>query len=487
MASPPLLSYLTTRTPSLGIGNTSVTTPTTASTAKSKYVATLTNSLPSNNGATSPVPTKITPPTTPTNSLSSPAAQNYVSSLLPASSFGSNAPGYQPDTLLNNGAAAKTPAQLAAAGAPADPTAPSTTTSSGSNPTSDYASAMADYIAALKNSQDLTASEQSQTLNANRQYQSDLDAPGGLQGGNQATAALDQRRNNASLADLGVAETSATNATNLAYNKVQALQPTQAPYTLSPGQTRYDASGNAIASAPDTTNENFTLSPGSARYSYDPTTGTYTQVANQPATGLAGGDVSQLTPYTKTAYDGSQYVDLSSLTATQKQAAAAIASANGIPTILDAQSASKINAISDAKTNLANIQDSLDTNALLGNQGIGAPAKGLENSFASLFGDDAVKSYNAWRTAIINNVQALAGGQGSGLRINQAEIDAAMQNDLPVITGHNADSIQSAAHKLAILNSQLDTWQTQLLGGGNTAATTAAGNANTGSGGLYDF
>lgn len=175
-----------------------------------------------------------------------------------------------------------------------------------------------------------------------------------------------------------------------------------------------------------------------------------------------------LSPYVQTAYDGTLYADLSSLTPSDKAKYAQISQQAGIKPILDTGTAGKLNAISVSKENLQTIGESLP--GLLNNETT-PTLQGLSNSVSGFLGNADVKSFNAWRTAIINNVQALAGGAGSGLRINKAEIDSAMQNDLPVITGANADNLSTAQAKLAKLNFQLDTWNKQILGGGNTANT----------------
>lgn len=195
-------------------------------------------------------------------------------------------------------------------------------------------------------------------------------------------------------------------------------------------------------------------------------------------TQVGGHTVPQnLVPYFKTSYSNIPYVDLSSATPTDKGKLAQIASQSGFGVLLNSGDASKVGAIADAKTNLASIGDAAAK--LLGSSGSGQVGAALKNTFLSSFLPD-VKSFNAWRTAIINNVQALAGGTGSGLRINKAEIDAAMENDLPVITGPNADSAESAQKKLDILNTQLDNWEKQILGGGNHAqVTTPSGNSVT--------
>lgn len=220
------------------------------------------------------------------------------------------------------------------------------------------------------------------------------------------------------------------------YKKLAQDAAINGQYTLSAGQTRYDASGNVIATAPG-----------------------------------GGEDSSALLPYVKTSYSGVPYADLSSLSPKDKAAYAQTAIQNGYQPILDKGTADKIQAIADVKANLENIAGDV-AKIPLGKKGVADPIQGLFNSGSKFFGDADIKSYNAWRTSVINSVQALAGGAGSGLRINKAEIDAAMENDLPVITGVHADTHDSANAKLNKLSSQLDTWEKQILGGGNHATPT---------------
>lgn len=182
--------------------------------------------------------------------------------------------------------------------------------------------------------------------------------------------------------------------------------------------------------------------------------------------GATGTTPTALQPYARTSFGGVSYADLSSLTPSEKSKYAQLAQQSGMIPILDAGTAGKLSALSVSKENLTKIGSAI--NGLLNNDSIGA-IQGTGNSLKSFFGDDDIKAFNAWRTAVINNVQALAGGQGSGLRINQAEIDTAMKNDLPVITGFGADTLGQAQKKIANLNSQLDTWNKQILGGGNQA------------------
>jgi hypothetical protein len=70
-----------------------------------------------------------------------------------------------------------------------------------------------------------------------------------------------------------------------------------------------------------------------------------------------------------------------------------------------------------------------------------------------------IRAYRAYRTSAIQIIQAIA-GLGKGLRINQAEINAALKFDMPEIT----DTQDVAREKLAILNEMLDHVERAALG-----------------------
>ena len=88
---------------------------------------------------------------------------------------------------------------------------------------------------------------------------------------------------------------------------------------------------------------------------------------------------------------------------------------------------------------------------------------------ATLQTDSEKAAFSSWRTAAIQSLRALAGSKG--LRINQAEINAAMQNDMPKIT----DTLPVAQQKLTNLRAQIASWETTILGtpasGGQTDQT----------------
>ena len=184
---------------------------------------------------------------------------------------------------------------------------------------------------------------------------------------------------------------------------------------------------------------------------------------------------STLQPYYKTSYDGTPYVDLSSLTPSQQKSSAILAQQLGVKPVLDATDASKLSHIAVAKSNLQDVADSIAAipfEKSIGNKNKPSFIQGLINSGKNLFGDADIRAYQNYRTTAIGTLSALAGGQGSGFRITQSEIAAAVK-DIPVLTGPGADTPASAKAKLDNLNKQLDKWQTQILGGGNHAGDNA--------------
>jgi len=180
----------------------------------------------------------------------------------------------------------------------------------------------------------------------------------------------------------------------------------------------------------------------------------------------SGAQISQQTPgtnqllqsYTDHTPDGYKYIDQSKLEGTQKDAITYLARQAGVP-ILNGDEVAKVKAIQASELNLGNIQ-----NAALGflpSDPLSRVVVGPSNKLADFFQTNSdISAFNAWRSAVINNVQALAGGAGSGLRINQAEIDTALKNDLPEIT----DTAATAQSKIATLKSQLTTWKTVIFG-----------------------
>ena len=211
-----------------------------------------------------------------------------------------------------------------------------------------------------------------------------------------------------------------------------------APFTLGTDQVRYDGQGNPIAAGPSSA----TTSPG-----------------------------SDLSYYIKTTANGNKYVDLSTVTdAKEKAALQDAAQAAGVPPVTDADAA-KINAIDDTRSNLAKqIEDQFAKVGYTNGFTKALGGFGASNSVEEAFGNADIGSFNAWRTAAINSIQALAGGVGSGIRINQAEINSAMENDIP----NKSDTVAVGNAKIAVLKNQLNNWENQLLGTTGSGAAPAA-------------
>lgn len=219
-----------------------------------------------------------------------------------------------------------------------------------------------------------------------------------------------------------------------------------APYTLGPDEIRYDASGNPIAAGPESA-----------------------------ANALLNGGVASLSQYIRQAANGTKYVDLSTVTDPTENAALQNAARNaGIMPVTPDQ-ATKLQAITDTRNNLQQIQNQFatvgNTNGIENALDVG----GFGQALAGAFGNTAIGSYNAWRTAAINSIQALAGGSGSGVRINQAEINSAMQNDIPAFT----DTVAQGNAKIQVLNNQLNNWENEILNTNTPAPNTAAGTLTT--------
>jgi hypothetical protein len=160
----------------------------------------------------------------------------------------------------------------------------------------------------------------------------------------------------------------------------------------------------------------------------------------------------------KTA-SGIPYIDGTNISAKNTTAAQLEANKLGIPFLTKAGAGTE-NSIQSATYNITAIQNAgkliLPTDA----QGriVGSPDRALS---VVLQTDDDRASWNAWRAAAIMSIRAIAGGVGSGLRINQAEINLAMTNDIPTIN----DTIGVANGKLAKIASMLQDTEMPLFGG----------------------
>lgn len=148
-----------------------------------------------------------------------------------------------------------------------------------------------------------------------------------------------------------------------------------------------------------------------------------------------------------------------------------LANQNGIP-YLTAGDLDKYQSILVTKENLGNMNAVAQKilSGGLGGRTVGA-AWNLISGALQLNPD--ISSFKAWRDTAVNTIQALAGGQGSGFRLNQAAINLAA-NNLPTIT----DNLETAQDKMTIVNSMLDRWQNQILHGNPTSLTQSSGGSS---------
>lgn len=213
------------------------------------------------------------------------------------------------------------------------------------------------------------------------------------------------------------------------------------------------------------------------RYSYDAASGTIFDKATGTTSFATGSSFVGASPgktgvpivdsNTKTTSTGVSYIDGTNLTGADAQTAARAAAQMGI-TYLGSAGTATVNKLEEARTNLANIDS-----VLSGTSGGPAVSPGNTVEFA---GDSLVypiesatqsgtygttlAAYNTFRSAAIGALQAVAGGTGSGLRINQAEIEMSINNDIPKPT----DTAAVRDQKLANMTSLLDSNESQLLG-----------------------
>ena len=168
-------------------------------------------------------------------------------------------------------------------------------------------------------------------------------------------------------------------------------------------------------------------------------------------------DVTDLAPFINTTAAGRQYINLGDFqTPNQKKQAQDLANAKGI-SYVDAKADAGLKAADAVKSTLGTIQQQIQDKLPKDAQGriIGGAANKLSQLFQT---QPELAAFGAWRTAAIQTVQALA-QPGMGLRINQAEINAAMNNDLPQIT----DTVATAQQRLKNLETMLESKESSTL------------------------
>lgn len=142
------------------------------------------------------------------------------------------------------------------------------------------------------------------------------------------------------------------------------------------------------------------------------------------------GDTSILDNEVKQNSQGKSYLPLTNIPPKAKMAALAYAKANGIPAV-SAKDDDRLGRLDIARQNVGDMIESLRTFAPKDFRDVGTMAK---NKLADISGaNPEIRNYHTFYEALIEQLVALAGGTGSGVRINKAEIDR-LQKVAPTVT-----------------------------------------------------
>lgn len=156
--------------------------------------------------------------------------------------------------------------------------------------------------------------------------------------------------------------------------------------------------------------------------------------------------------YVDAGPQGVAYINNDRVPAALQTAVQTMASRAGIP-YLQGDDVNAIKSIGVVYQSIKSMQDLVSTNLHPGLLGRGEDIfnNGLNNLFQ---GSPDLTKFTSYRDTAIKAVQALAGGAGSGLRINGAEIEANV-NNLPITTD-NSETAQAKLSQLStFLNQQL--------------------------------
>lgn len=174
-----------------------------------------------------------------------------------------------------------------------------------------------------------------------------------------------------------------------------------------------------------------------------------------------------------TSPGGQQYVDETKLTPGREAASIMAAKSAGIP-VLKAGDVEAVRSIDYVKQNIKGMEGVV--NDIL-STGLGGRTKGLILNPIKNFlqTDTKISSFQGYRDTAIKIIQSLAGGAGSGLRLNQTEIDTAT-NNIPTIQ----DNLETAQNKIGLLNSFLDSKMSTLFPGTSSNRNSVSVNTGTG-------
>ena len=170
----------------------------------------------------------------------------------------------------------------------------------------------------------------------------------------------------------------------------------------------------------------------------------------------AGGDFNP-EDYIDESGGGYRYINIEKIPDRKKrQIAADYAAKNNIPVLKD-RTENVLKLVDDARANIGSIK--AVTDRLLASSTF--DPKRITNMAQAWLGsgEGDLTAYNAYRTAAIQIIQTLA-GLGTGLRINQAEINAALKYDIPRVN----DTVKVANKKLGNLLTMIEHTEDAVLG-----------------------
>jgi len=132
----------------------------------------------------------------------------------------------------------------------------------------------------------------------------------------------------------------------------------------------------------------------------------------------------------------------------------------GVPFITNVAQVGALQKIETSNDNLTAINNQID--GMLPVDGTGRVLGGAEGNLLSSYfqTNDQLAAFNSWRSAAIGILEALAGGAGSGLRINKDAIALSQEQDIPQIT----DTVGTAMQKYADISKQLEDAQRGIFG-----------------------
>lgn len=170
-----------------------------------------------------------------------------------------------------------------------------------------------------------------------------------------------------------------------------------------------------------------------------------------------------VSPDIKTTIAGRSYLDLSNYTTAERARAREAASQAGA-VIVSKDQADALQEIDNARLNQRSILGQIS--GILPKDPTGrilaAPGTKLAQVFQT---EDHKSAFNSWRTAAIQALRATAGSKG--LRINQAEIAQAIENDIPTLN----DTLGTAQQKVKNIETMLENAEQSILVRDRSATT----------------